>query len=80
MSSRGLLLINAIQAKLPYAKVFWRQAPDQFFEDKECTLVAVSQEDPKKRVEMRYKDGLENHTIKTLADDFVAHVGSMYSD
>lgn len=80
MTSRGTELAEAVQSKLPNAKVFWAQPPDPFFHQKACTLVAVSRTDPNKRVEMEYKDGLGDHSIETLADDFVAHLGPELSD
>ena len=80
MSSHGTKLAETLQSKLPNAKVFWTQPPDPFIHQKACTLVAVSLTDPNKRVEMVYKDGLGDHSIATLADDFVEHLGPELSD
>jgi len=37
--------------------------------------VAVSVTDPKKRVEMFYKDGIAWHTVEEFAEDFVSLLG-----
>jgi len=76
MRSRASELVEAIQRRLPNADVFWEKAPDPFFDNMPCTLVAVSHTTGGKVI-MEYISGLSDHPIETLADDFVAHLGSL---
>ena len=75
MKSRGDKLLDAVQSKLPHTKVFWSQPKpyDKYQDMAGCTLVAVSLTDEKKKFEIQYKDGLGDHTIEDLAEDFVVH-------
>jgi hypothetical protein len=78
MRSRTSELVEAIQRRLPNVDVFWEKEPDPFFDNMPCTLVAVSHTTGGKVV-MEYVNGLSDHSIETLADDFVAHLGSRVS-
>lgn len=80
MKSKGEKLRHLVQSKLPHTDVFWDPAPDELFEKKSCTLIAVNLKNPEKKGLINYQDGIAEHKAETLADDFIAHIGPEVSD
>ena len=80
MKSKGETLRELVQSRLPYARVFWDPAPDEFFDKKACELIAVNRKNPKKKGSINYRDGISAHPAETLAEDFVEHIGPDVAD
>lgn len=80
MKSKGDVLRDLVQSKLPHARVFWDPPPDTFFETKSCHLIAVNLANPEKRGSIHYEKGIAANPPETYADDFIAHVGPDVED
>ena len=80
MKSKGETLQELVQSKLPNARVFWDPPPDEFLDKQSCELIAVNLKNPKKKGSINYRDGITEHPVETLADDFMAHIGLDVAD
>ena len=80
MTDQSDQLRDLVQSRLPHARVFWDPAPDQFWDEKPCELMAVNRKNPDRKGSIHYSKGFPEHPVETLADDFVAHIGPRVSD
>jgi hypothetical protein len=80
MKSKGETLRELVQSRLPHVSVFWDPEPGNFFEKKPCMLIAVNLKNPKMKGSINYKDGIAEHSVEILADDFVAQIGPKVVD
>lgn len=64
---------SVIQKRLPQAKVVWDKAPDPFFDERPCSLTAISITDPSKKFTLDMPKGIGCEPLDDVVETFIEH-------